>query len=237
MDKKAAPGLRALPGAAAGGQRDGLRRPARQRVPAAEPSTRTCWRAYQQRFRYISVDEYQDTNHAQYRITNLLASGHGNLMVVGDDDQSIYSWRGADITQHPRVRARLSRRPSVVKLEQNYRSTARILAAANAVVANNPNRKPKTLFTANAEGEKISSYLASDERDEARFIAGEIERLVRAERPRATPTSPSSTAPTRSRDRSRTRSCAPACRTASSAARASSTAPRSATSWPTSRPS
>ena len=138
-------------------------------------------RAYQQRFRYISVDEYQDTNHAQYTITNLLAGGHGNLMVVGDDDQSIYSWRGADITNileferdYPQAK--------VVKLEQNYRSTARILAAANAVVANNPNRKPKTLFTANAEGEKISSYLASDERDEARFIGGEIERLVRSER-------------------------------------------------------
>jgi DNA helicase II / ATP-dependent DNA helicase PcrA len=137
-------------------------------------------RAYQHRFRYISVDEYQDTNQAQYRITNLLAAGHGNLMVVGDDDQSIYSWRGADLRnilefEHDYPQA------AVVKLEQNYRSTARILAAANAVVANNPNRKPKTLFTANAEGEKISSYLASDERDEARFIAAEIDRLGRAE--------------------------------------------------------
>ncbi len=136
--------------------------------------------AYQDRFRYISVDEYQDTNQAQYRITNLLAAGHGNLMVVGDDDQSIYSWRGADLRnilefEHDYPAA------VVVKLEQNYRSTARILAAANAVVANNPNRKPKTLFTANAEGEKISSYLASDERDEARFIAAEIEKLVRAD--------------------------------------------------------
>lgn len=135
--------------------------------------------AYQQRFRYISVDEYQDTNHTQYAITNLLAAAHRNLMVVGDDDQSIYSWRGADITNileferdYPEAK--------VVKLEENYRSTARILMAANAVVANNVNRKPKTLFTSNAEGEKIASYLASDERDEARFIAGEIERLVRA---------------------------------------------------------
>ena len=137
-------------------------------------------RAYRERFRYISVDEYQDTNHAQYAITNLLAGGHGNLMVVGDDDQSIYSWRGADISNileferdYPAAR--------VVKLEQNYRSTVRILAAANAVIAENKGRKAKTLFTANAEGEKIASYLASDERDEVRFIAGEIERLVRAE--------------------------------------------------------
>ena len=140
----------------------------------------TVRRAYQQRFRYISVDEYQDTNHAQYSITNLLASGHGNLMVVGDDDQSIYSWRGADITNILEFE-RDYPQAVVVKLEENYRSTANILAAANAVVANNESRKPKTLFTANAEGEKISSYLASDERDEARFIAGEIERLMRAE--------------------------------------------------------
>jgi DNA helicase-2/ATP-dependent DNA helicase PcrA len=142
-------------------------------------------RAYQERFRYISVDEYQDTNHAQYSICNLLAAAHGNLMVVGDDDQSIYSWRGADIRNILEFE-RDYPTATVVKLEQNYRSTARILAAANAVVANNPNRKPKTLFTANAEGEKISSYLAADERDEARFISGEIERLMRAEKRRYT---------------------------------------------------
>ena len=136
--------------------------------------------AYQQRFRYISVDEYQDTNHAQYAITNLLAAAHHNLMVVGDDDQSIYSWRGADLRNILDFEADYPA-ATVVKLEQNYRSTARILAAANAVVANNPHRKLKTLFTANAEGEKIASYLASDERDEARFIAAEIDRLLRAE--------------------------------------------------------
>ncbi|HET6352483.1 MAG TPA: UvrD-helicase domain-containing protein, partial [Coriobacteriia bacterium] len=137
-------------------------------------------RAYQQRFRYISVDEYQDTNHAQYRITTLLSEAHHNLMVVGDDDQSIYSWRGADIRNILEFE-RDYPQAEVVKLEQNYRSTARILMAANAVVANNSNRKPKTLFTENAEGEKISSYLASDERDEARFVAAEIESLVRKE--------------------------------------------------------
>jgi DNA helicase-2/ATP-dependent DNA helicase PcrA len=141
--------------------------------------------AYQDRFRYLSVDEYQDTNHAQYAITNLLSARSRNLMVVGDDDQSIYSWRGADIRnilefEHDYPEAK------TVKLEENYRSSARILMAANAVVANNANRKPKTLFTSNAEGEKISSYLATDERDEARFIAGEIERLRRAEHRRYT---------------------------------------------------
>ncbi len=136
--------------------------------------------AYRDRFRYIHVDEYQDTNHSQYRLVNLLAGGYRNLMVVGDDDQSIYSWRGADIRNildferdYPDA--------TVVKLEENYRSTARILAAANAVVANNQGRTPKTLYTANAEGEKIASYLASNERDESRFIAAEIERLRREE--------------------------------------------------------
>jgi DNA helicase-2/ATP-dependent DNA helicase PcrA len=137
-------------------------------------------RAYAERFRYISVDEYQDTNHAQYEITHLLASAHGNLMVVGDDDQSIYSWRGADIRNILEFE-RDWPSAKVVKLEQNYRSTARILMAANAVVANNPNRKPKTLYTENAEGEKIASYLATDERDEARFIAAEVEALASRE--------------------------------------------------------
>ncbi len=138
-------------------------------------------RAYRDRFRYIHVDEYQDTNHAQYRLVNLLAGGHRNLMVVGDDDQSIYSWRGADIRNILEFE-RDYPDATVVKLEQNYRSSARILSAANAVVANNEARTPKTLYTANAEGEKIASYLASDERDEARFVAAEIERLKREER-------------------------------------------------------
>ncbi len=138
-------------------------------------------RSYQERFRYIHVDEYQDTNHAQYSITNQLAALHKNLMVVGDDDQSIYSWRGADIRNILEFE-RDYPEAAVVKLEQNYRSTARILAAANAVVANNPNRKDKKLFTTNAEGDKISVYLASDERDEGRWIASEIERMRRAGR-------------------------------------------------------
>ena len=131
---------------------------------------------YQERFRYISVDEYQDTNHVQYEIANLLAAKYQNLMVVGDDDQSIYSWRGADITNildfekdFPACKT--------VKLEQNYRSTGHILNAANAVVRHNSQRKEKKLFTAAGDGEKIQAYQASDERDEGRWIAGEIEKL------------------------------------------------------------
>ena len=130
--------------------------------------------AYQRRFRYLLVDEYQDTNHAQYEICRMLAAAHRNIMVVGDDDQSIYSWRGADIrnildfeSDYPEAH--------VVKLEENYRSTGNILAAANAVIANNRNRKAKQLRPTRATGEPISVYLAADERDEGRWIAGEIE--------------------------------------------------------------
>jgi DNA helicase-2/ATP-dependent DNA helicase PcrA len=136
---------------------------------------------YQRRFQQISVDEYQDTNRVQYMITNLLARASRNLMVVGDDDQSIYSWRGADIQNildfqkdYPDAH--------VVKLEQNYRSTGHILAAANAVVANNSRRTPKRLFTDAGDGERIRVYQAADERDEGRWIAGEIERLHEAGR-------------------------------------------------------
>lgn len=131
--------------------------------------------AYQDRFRYLMVDEYQDTNHAQYAITTLLAAKHKNIMVVGDDDQSIYSWRGADIrnilefeNDYPEAHT--------VKLEQNYRSVGNILAAANAVIANNQHRKSKKLFTSEGDGDKIQVYMASDERDEGRWIAGEIEK-------------------------------------------------------------
>lgn len=130
--------------------------------------------AYQNRFRYLMVDEYQDTNHAQYVLTQLLAAAHKNIMVVGDDDQSIYSWRGADLRNildfekdYPEAR--------VVKLEENYRSMGNILAAANAVIANNLTRKSKKLFTSKPAGDKISVYSATDERDEGRWIASEIE--------------------------------------------------------------
>lgn len=131
---------------------------------------------YQDRFRYISVDEYQDTNHVQYEIANLLAARYQNLMVVGDDDQSIYSWRGADISNILDFEKDF-KRAKVVKLEQNYRSTGHILAAANAVVRNNSQRKEKRLFTDLGDGEKIQAYQASDERDEGRWIASEIEKL------------------------------------------------------------
>lgn len=131
---------------------------------------------YQERFRYISVDEYQDTNHVQYEIANLLAAKYQNLMVVGDDDQSIYSWRGADITNILDFEKDF-KQAKTVKLEQNYRSTGHILNAANAVVRNNSRRKSKRLFTDLGDGEKIQAYQASDERDEGRWIASEIEKL------------------------------------------------------------
>jgi len=149
------------------------------RLLAENPGVLAAW---QQRFRYLLVDEYQDTNYAQYALCRLLASSHRNLMVVGDDDQSIYSWRGADIRNILEFE-RDYPEAQVVKLEQNYRSTVRILDAANAIIANNSQRKPKQLFTDGAEGEKISFYLASDERDEGRWIAAEVERLHRSGRP------------------------------------------------------
>jgi len=124
-------------------------------------------------FRHVLIDEYQDTNHAQYVFADLLAAGHRNLCVVGDDDQSIYKWRGADIRNvlefeedYPDAK--------VVRLEQNYRSTKTILAAANGVIAHNVNRKGKQLWTENEEGDPVVYYLAADERDEAEFVAGEI---------------------------------------------------------------
>ncbi len=131
---------------------------------------------YQERFRQISVDEYQDTNAVQYAITNLLARKYRNLMVVGDDDQSIYSWRGADIKNILSFRKDYPD-AVVVKLEQNYRSYGHILNAANAVVRNNSKRESKRLFTTRGDGEKIKVFQAADERDEGRWIGSEIEKL------------------------------------------------------------
>lgn len=134
---------------------------------------------YQNRYRYIMVDEYQDTNHAQYRLVSLLAAGHGNLCVVGDDDQSIYKFRGATIENILSFEEQFEK-ARVIRLEQNYRSTKRILDAANEVIANNTARKGKSLWTGNGEGDKICLYRAGDERAEALFITEEITAHVAA---------------------------------------------------------
>lgn len=135
---------------------------------------------YQERFRYVLIDEYQDTNRAQYVLVSMICARHRNLCVVGDADQSIYRFRGADIRNILDFE-RDYEDAKVVKLEQNYRSTKRILEAANAVIENNLDRPDKTLFTENPEGELIRFYRAEDERDEAAFVAEEIERLRREE--------------------------------------------------------
>ncbi len=128
---------------------------------------------YQRRFRYVMVDEYQDTNHAQYVLTSLLASGYRNICVVGDDDQSIYKFRGATIENILDFENQYDD-SIVIRLEQNYRSTSIILDAANAVIKNNQGRKGKTLWTDKEGGEKICVRLLTDERDEGRFVADEI---------------------------------------------------------------
>jgi DNA helicase II / ATP-dependent DNA helicase PcrA len=127
-------------------------------------------------FRHVLVDEYQDTNHAQYRLLQLLASEHGNLMVVGDDDQSVYSFRHADIRNILDFEQDFPE-AAVVKLEQNYRSTQTILSAANAVVEHNRERRPKHLWTEDEGGEPIQLSELGDEHEEARWVAAEIERL------------------------------------------------------------
>ena len=128
---------------------------------------------YQRQFRYVMVDEYQDTNHAQYKLTSLLADGYRNICVVGDDDQSIYRFRGATIENILSFETRYSD-ATVIRLEQNYRSTQCILDAANAVIENNSQRKGKNLWTANGAGEKIELETAEDETGEANFIADKI---------------------------------------------------------------
>ncbi|MGY8778639.1 MAG: ATP-dependent helicase [Longimicrobiales bacterium] len=134
--------------------------------------------SYQERFAFVLVDEYQDTNRAQFRFVELVAGGHANLMVVGDDDQSIYGWRGADIRNildfedsFPTART--------VRLERNYRSTQRILDAANHVIAENVNRKGKTLRTEREGGDAITVLESFDENDEARWIVEEIQTRIR----------------------------------------------------------
>ncbi|MGA9945090.1 MAG: DUF3553 domain-containing protein [Candidatus Cybelea sp.] len=133
---------------------------------------------YQQRFEYILVDEYQDVNAAQYRLIALLAGYHGNVTVVGDDDQSIYSWRGSDYRMILRFEEDFPG-AKIFKLEENYRSTSRILEAANGLVANNRSREPKRLFTVRSEGEPITLYPAATERDEARYVVEKVKSMVR----------------------------------------------------------
>ena len=132
---------------------------------------------YQRKFQYIHVDEYQDTNRAQYMLVKSMAARFKNLCVVGDSDQSIYRWRGADIANilsfekdYPNA--------NVIMLEQNYRSTKRILDAANKVIEKNSNRKPKKLWTENDKGKKLVYYRGDTERDEGHFVAGKIKEIV-----------------------------------------------------------
>ncbi len=133
---------------------------------------------YGNKFKYIMVDEYQDTNHAQYELVRLLASVHGNICVVGDDDQSIYRFRGATIENILNFEDDYEN-ARVIRLEQNYRSVGNILNAANAVIANNRGRKGKNLWTDKGDGELIKIYTAADERDEARYVADSVLQSVR----------------------------------------------------------
>ncbi len=132
---------------------------------------------YQRRFRYVMVDEYQDTNHAQYVLTSLLAGGYRNICVVGDDDQSIYKFRGATIENILSFENQYDN-ATVIRLEENYRSTSIILDASNAVIKHNVGRKGKTLWTQKEGGEKIKVKTLSDERDEGRYVADEILNAV-----------------------------------------------------------
>ena len=132
---------------------------------------------YGKTFRYVLVDEYQDTNHAQYRLLQLLVAEHRNIAVVGDDAQSVYGFRGADIRNILDFKDDFPD-ATVVKLEQNYRSTQTVLDAANAIISNNRDQMPKTLWTDLGEGDSIVLRTLDDEHSEARYVAGEIERLV-----------------------------------------------------------
>jgi DNA helicase-2/ATP-dependent DNA helicase PcrA len=133
---------------------------------------------YQRRFQHVLVDEYQDTNHAQFRLVQGLAAGHGNLFVVGDDDQSIYGWRGADLSNVLDFEQAFPG-AAVIRLEQNYRSTANILRAANAVIANNRDRKGKRLWCEREEGARLRFVMAADELDEARKVRAFLQERLR----------------------------------------------------------
>src|ERR671937_1595589 len=138
------------------------------------PEALTRWR---KAFRYVLVDEYQDTNHAQYRLLQLLAGEHGNVFAVGDPDQSIYALRGADIRNILEFERDFGG-ARLIALEQNYRSTNSILRAANAVIANNRERKPKNLWSELGEGDSVRVVEVEDEHAEARFVAAEVAALI-----------------------------------------------------------
>ena len=156
-------------------QRHGLRRPAAQRGQTLR-IRRGGSAEISERFRYIMVDEYQDTNQTQYRFLKMLADAHNNICVVGDDDQCIYQWRGADISNILNSKGIFPER-KVIKLEQNYRSTGNILALAHSVIENNTKRKDKKLWTQAEKGNKIVYRRADDEKEEAQYIAQEIARM------------------------------------------------------------
>lgn len=130
---------------------------------------------YQQRFRQILIDEFQDTNHIQYDLIRLLAGNSSNVMIVGDDDQSIYGWRGAQVKNIQRFLADYDH-AQTIRLEQNYRSTGHILNSANALIANNHNRLGKNLWTDSGDGDPVDIYCAFNELDEARFVASQIKQ-------------------------------------------------------------
>ena len=154
---------------------------------------------YNRRFQYVMIDEYQDTNRPQYELMRMLAGTHHNICAVGDEDQSIYSWRGADIRNILEFEQDFPE-AKIVRLEQNYRSTQNILEAASAVVANNTKRKGKNLWTDRQGGAKIGYYEAPDGENEALFAADHIAKYLRqASADGETPAPPSSTAPTRNR--------------------------------------
>ncbi len=187
---------------------------------------------YRKRYRYVLVDEYQDTNHPQYEIVRQIGGEHRNVCVVGDDDQSIYGWRGADIQKILGFH-RDFEGAKVVRLQTNYRSTRQILDAANAVIRKNASRHEKALESARGDGEPVRFARLKDETAEAQFVVEEMRAAAPARRGEARRTSPSSAARRSSSGRSRASCARTGCPTWWSAACRSSTARRCATSSPT----
>ena len=141
------------------------------------PEIRAKWT---DRFEYIMVDEFQDTNAVQLDLVRQLGGTHRNVCVVGDDDQSIYGWRGAEISNILEFERHFPH-PKIVKLEQNYRSTNAILGAANSIIRHNPRRRPKSLWSENGDGQPIRLVEVPDDREEANYVVGEIQKQQLAE--------------------------------------------------------